>query len=296
MLPLGTYFPTALTNDIKANRMPIHVNALTEYSLEIQLDNPGRHNALTLQDCKDAHRAIKQAERDPSVRTIVVTGANQSFCAGADIDFLHDLQCLDTDDRRRALDVGSQLIKAHIRFHGPTIAGVDGPAIGIGASLALACDRVLATERSRFGLTFTSLGLPGGDMAASWLVARRAGSRAANTLFADAATIDAAAAAQLGLVDRIVESVVSADIARDADTRSEQVAPNAAAITKQQILELEGAFADLDWHMASQLDALVSAVGGHDFDEALRARSAKVAPVFERRQVGLKAHDTDDCP
>jgi len=265
--------------------MSLRVNTLTNWTMELQLNNPLHHNALTLQDWLEGEKIIAHAAQDPNVRTLIVTGSNRSFCAGADVAFLRQLQTMGTAQRRQSLEAGSRLVKALIRFPGATIAAVDGPAIGIGASLALACDSVFATERSRFGLVFTSLGLPGGDMAASWLVARRAGFRVASRLFADASTINAVEAAQLRLVDGVVDSIDCARIAQDADLRVARIAPDAAATTKRQILEMEGAFADLDGHMHAQLEALVAAVGGDDFNVALNAQARKVPAPFARRTV-----------
>ena len=246
---------------------------------ELVLDAPDRLNAATLQDWLDAIDALVRLAADRSLRGLVVRGNGKAFSAGADLGFLDDLRAMDDAERSDTLRKGSDLVRLLIRFPTPTAAAVDGACFGVGASLALACDRIVATPRAKFGFVFTGLGIPPGDMAATWLLSRRVGTRRAWQILQDAAVVTADDALALGLVDRIDDAPGSDALAAGLTWTAS--APAAVRTTKRQILEIEGAFEQLDAQMETQLAELTAAVGGPDFVEGLASVRERRAPRFD---------------
>ena len=241
--------------------------------LHLVLDAPERLNAMTLTDWDDLTGVLTKFGGDESIRGLVLRGNGKAFSAGADLGFLDELHSMDDGTRSATLRRGSDLVRLLIRFPVPTTAVVDGACFGVGISLALACDRVVATPKAKFGFVFTGLGIPSGDMAATWLLCRRVGTRRAWPLLESAAVVTAPEALAMGLIDEVAEGA-SAEIAAGLTwTRS---APAAVRTTKRQVLEIEGAFAELDAQMETQLGELTAGVGGADFVEGL-------ASVRERR-------------
>lgn len=249
---------------------------------QIVLDAPERRNASSQQDWLDLHAAVSElaagdATAADSVRGLLIRGAGDTFSAGAEIGLLQQLRELSAAERRALLATAADLVLRLIRFPAPTVAVVDGACFGGGASLALACDRVVATARAKFGFVFTNLGLPAGDMAASWLLARRVGSRRAWPILESGSVIGAARALELGLVDAVHEGSSEQVIAELDWPRG---GPSAIATTKRQLLEIEGAFGPLDELVRGQLDDLTAAVGGPEFAEGLASLVERRAPDF----------------
>jgi enoyl-CoA hydratase len=157
----------------------------------VTLDAPARRNALTLGLVDEIGAAFDAIESDPDVGAVVVTGAPPAFCAGADLSHLGSSQ-------RQGL---SHIYEGFLRVGRstlPTIAAVNGAAVGAGVNLALACDVILAGESARFDTRFIDLGLhPGGGH--TWMLQRRIGSQAAAALVLFGRTLDGRQAERAGL-------------------------------------------------------------------------------------------------
>lgn len=166
--------------------------------LTITLNRPRRKNSVTSlgwADLRDVFRSV-----DPRVdRVVVLTGAGETFCAGADL--------AGNDDSRSDIDnmriVGEACLALH-RIQVPTIAAVDGAAVGAGMNMALACDFVIATDRARFSEIFVRRALSV-DFGGSWLLPRLVGMARAKELVLLADFISAAEMRTLGLVNDVVE-------------------------------------------------------------------------------------------
>ena len=143
------------------------------------------------------------ALRRRSLRVVVVTGAGRGFCSGADVDRMagqeHDLR----GGRQRLQQGGHTFIRALHAIEKPTIAAVRGPAVGIGWSIALACDLVVASETARFSQIFRRIGLAP-DGGAIWFLTRRLGMAKAKELVFTARFVEAQEALGLGLVNHVV--------------------------------------------------------------------------------------------
>lgn len=172
--------------------------------VEVVLDRPEAMNAVSTAMADALTATGEELRGDTSVRAVVVTSSHEkAFCVGADLKERNGF----TDDDLRAQRPGNRLAyRALYDLPVPTIAAVDGHALGGGCEIALACDLIVAGPKASFALPEVSVGvIPGGG--GTQLLTRRLGwSRAADLIFT-ARRIDGEEGARLGLVDRLVEDV-----------------------------------------------------------------------------------------
>ncbi|MDH3047225.1 enoyl-CoA hydratase-related protein [Gordonia alkanivorans] len=166
----------------------------------ITLNAPERLNALDLDLLAELKEAIADTAATSTVGAVVVTGAGRAFCAGADLTGMFG------DLTRPTEEIRDHLKGVYASFLGlrdlaaPTIAAVQGPAIGAGLNIALACDVIIEGPRARFGPTFAAIGLhPGGGC--SWMLVERIGRSRAMAALLEGALIDADRAHDIGLAD-----------------------------------------------------------------------------------------------
>lgn len=167
----------------------------------VTLNRPERMNALTWEMREQLTEFFRRVRFDEAVRALIVTGAGGNFCAGADVTRMgHG----DIREGRERLQRGSQ---AYIRelhaIEKPVVAAVQGVCVGVGWSIALACDIVVCGASARFGAVFRRLGLaPDGGNA--WFLTRRVGMARAKELVFSARMVGGEEAAALGLVNHVV--------------------------------------------------------------------------------------------
>ena len=127
----------------------------------LTLNRPDSLNAWTRDFGRELKQAIEGDAADPSVRAILITGSGRGFSSGADLKAGFDPAPDDgmPDVRKELHELYHPIIAGVRRLEKPVVAAVNGPAVGIGASLALACDLVLAAESAFFGLAFVNIGL-----------------------------------------------------------------------------------------------------------------------------------------
>lgn len=198
----------------------------------VTLNEPERRNALTRELAAELAGAIDQLEGDDGVGAAVITGAGSAFCAGGD---LKTLQLADEDAIRAIYESFLRVARSTL----PTVAAVNGPAVGAGLNLALSCDVRLASTKALFDTRFMQLGVhPGGGN--TWMLRDLGGRQLATAmvLFGDA--LDGAAAERAGLAWKVVEhdELVPAAVAfaeKAANCRKELIAR-----TKQTILDMAG--------------------------------------------------------
>jgi len=173
----------------------------------IQLNRPERMNAIGELTRKQLAEAIKQAERDDAVRVVVLTGAGRAFCSGADVT---EMVTEGGGGMKTSEEVGNVLRNEYLpmltrlrTMPKPVIAAMNGPAAGIGASFALACDIRIATPEAYLLEAFVNIGLaPDGGV--SWLLPRIAGTGVAYEMFFTGRPLSAADAHRLGIINRLV--------------------------------------------------------------------------------------------
>jgi enoyl-CoA hydratase len=168
----------------------------------ITVNDPERRNAVTKQMSAALRAAVDAAESDPDVHALVVTGAGKAFCAGADLTALGEA----TEDGLRAIYDGF-LAVANCAL--PTIAAVNGAAVGAGLNLALATDVRIAGPAALFDPRFQKLGIhPGGG--ATWMLQRAVGPQAARASLLFGMRFDADAAVRYGLALQVADDPVAA--------------------------------------------------------------------------------------
>jgi 2-(1,2-epoxy-1,2-dihydrophenyl)acetyl-CoA isomerase len=173
----------------------------------IRLNRPEKLNAIGTLTRRQLSEAIKEAERDNAVRVVVLTGSGRAFCSGADVTEM--VQGGD-GGMRTPEDVGNVLRNEYMpmltrlrTMPKPVICAVNGPAIGIGASYALACDIRIAVPEAFVLEAFVNIGLaPDGGV--SWLLPRLAGTGIAYEMFFTGKPLTAADAHRLGVINRLV--------------------------------------------------------------------------------------------
>ncbi|MEV0729931.1 enoyl-CoA hydratase [Polymorphospora sp. NPDC050346] len=176
--------------------MPEVQTSVTDGVATITLNRPDRRNALTHELVDEFVAAIDTVEADPATRAIVVTGAGSAFCAGADLGALHGA------DEATLRGIYASFLRVS-RITLPTIAAVNGPAVGAGMNLALACDVRIAAGSARFDARFLRVGLhPGGGH--GWLLRRAVGPSAAAAIVLFGEVLDGARAEAVGLAWRCV--------------------------------------------------------------------------------------------
>lgn len=185
----------------------------------LTLNRPDKLNALNFALTEGLVQALKEADADPSVRVVIVTGAGRGFCAGADT---REFAVLTPDnqslvERRAALTTELQgLVK---QMSKPVIAAVNGYAMGGGSGLALSCDLALAGESARFGYPEVKHGIVAAIVMAG--LVEHVGRKAAFDLVATGRTLGAHEAQQLGMVNRVV---ADADLLDEARSLAQQIA------------------------------------------------------------------------
>jgi len=208
----------------------------------ITLNNPEMRNAF-LDDMHEGMQEIwMHLAADHSVRAVVLTGAGKAFSAGGNIpDFIRSYE--DTDHRRASLRGARRLMDAMAEFPKPVVAAVNGPAVGLGCSVAVSCDLVLIAESAFMADTHVNIGLVCGDGgAAAWPL--MIGLLRAKEYLLTGDRIPAAKAVELGLATRVVPD---ADLTTEAKALAHRLAeqpPQAIQETKRALnLHLQAAIA-----------------------------------------------------
>jgi enoyl-CoA hydratase len=175
---------------------------ITDRVALITVNDPDRRNAVTFEMSAALRAAVDGAEADPGVHAVIVTGAGKAFCAGADLTALGAA----TEDGLRKIYDGF-LAVAHCRL--PTIAAVNGAAVGAGLNLALAADVRIAGPAALFDPRFQKLGIhPGGG--ATWMLQRAVGPQVARASLLFGMRFDADAAVRHGLALNVADDPVAA--------------------------------------------------------------------------------------
>lgn len=202
----------------------------------IRFNRPDKMNAIGALTRQQLAEAIKQAERDESVRVVVLTGSGRAFCSGADVT-----EMVGDGGMRTPEDVGNVLRNEYMpmltrlrTMAKPVIAAMNGPAVGIGASYALACDIRIATPEAYLLEAFINIGLaPDGGV--SWLLPRMAGTGVAYEMFFTGKPLAAADAHRLGIINRIVPAERFEDEVKELATQIASQPRQALAAAKRAV-------------------------------------------------------------
>jgi enoyl-CoA hydratase len=244
------------------------------------LDNPDQRNAMSDAMTEAWTVAVADLAGDTTVRAVVVTGEGSAFCSGGNTSWIASEPDATVDDLRARMLPFYRAWLAIRSLEVPTIAAVNGPAIGAGLCLALACDIRYAARSARLGAPFVRLGMHPG-MAATWLLPEVVGAAAARDLLLTGRLVDADEALRLGLVSRVLDDATFPDEVLDTAASIAAAAPIATRLTKLALADGGHATYDaaLQWEALAQPVTLAT----EDLQEGIRAAREKRPPVFAGR-------------
>lgn len=251
--------------------MSVHIQTRRHgHLLEIRLARPDKRNAITAPMYAALADALVQAENDSSVRAVVLLGGDGCFTAGNDLTDLLESPPTASDAPVFAF------LDALARTTVPIVAGVDGDAVGIGTTMLLHCDLVLATPRARLRLPFVELGFVP-EAGSTHLLPRLIGHARAAELMLLADFLDAARACELGIVNRLVEPERLEEEVRAMAEAIAAKPPRAVRATKRLLKQNAGRLED-----AMRAEALTFAehMISAEAREAFRAFLEKRKPDF----------------
>ena len=240
----------------------------------LTLNSPAKLNAFDAERLLALREALDRAERDDSVRVVVLTGAGRFFSSGQDLVGLE----LEGLDLARTLEEDyAPLILRLVGFSKVTIAALNGPAVGAGANIALACDIVVAARAAYMQQVFVRIGLIP-DVGGTWMLPRIVGTKRALALALTGDRVSADEARAMGLIYRVFED---ADFADDLHVFAGGLA-SGPATAYRLIKEAFGKSGGQDLEAQLRLEARLQGEAGRtpDFLEAVNAFKAKRPPGF----------------
>ena len=238
----------------------------------VTLNRPDTRNAiLTFEDCDSIVRTLRDAEADPQISGLILTGAGKCFCAGGDLNGMRDRNGIGPlatpADTRANYRKGVQKIPLTLAdLEVPTIAAINGHAIGLGCDIAALCDLKVASSRAKFAASFVKMGIVPGDGGA-WVLPRAVGPAKAAEMILTGDAYSAAEAHAMGLINRVVEPEAVLDEALALAERIAVNPPRTVRLSKRllreaqhsrlsDILELSAAFQALAHETADHKEAL----------------------------------------
>ncbi|MFC8178546.1 MULTISPECIES: crotonase/enoyl-CoA hydratase family protein [Nocardiaceae] len=246
------------------------------------LNNPESRNPISeIETVAAIEDAVSEANRDPSVRVAILTGAGSAFSSGGNVKHMRDKQGMfggSPAELRQGYRHGIQRIpKALYHCEIPTIAAVNGAAIGAGCDLALMCDLRVASTTAKFAESFVKVGIIPGDGGA-WLLPRAIGMARASEMAFTGEAIDAATALEWGLVSQVVEP---GDLLDAAHTLAERVAanpPQVLRMTKKLLREGQHQSLESLLELSAAYQAIAHTTADHE--EAVDAMLSRRDPKF----------------
>lgn len=245
----------------------------------LTIDRPDRKNAIPSDGWPLLAEAFLEFERSPD-RVLVVTGAGGEFCAGADLSADRLAEGESVAEAHRRMKVVERAATALHRTTKPTIAAVDGVAVGAGMNLALGCDVVIASERARFSEIFVRRGLTV-DFGGTWLLPRAVGLQRAKELALSGRIVWADEAVRLGIAMEVVPVDHMLDRVTEVARSFLAGAPIGQMFAKQGLnASFESSFSEsIGWECQSQAIALKT----EDVIEGVAAFLQKRDPEWKGR-------------
>lgn len=248
----------------------------------LRLNRPDQRNALIeFEDIDQLCDALLQADRDPQVRAVVLTGEGRDFCAGGDLKAMRDrtgffaLPPIEMSEvyRRHIHRIPLTFEQTTV----PIIAAVHGNALGLGCDMACLCDIRIAADDAQFGEVFVRAGIIPGDGGA-WLMQRVLGYARALEMTLTGELVNAAEAHRIGLVSRVVARASLVDEALATARRFEQLSPEAVRMTKRLMRQAYGRSLGDVLELSAMMQPLCHKTDNHI--EAVTAVLERRAPQF----------------
>jgi enoyl-CoA hydratase/carnithine racemase len=243
------------------------------------LDNPDQRNAMSDEMTLSWVAAIDELVADRSLRAVVVTGEGSAFCSGGNTSWISSEPDASVDHLRERMMPFYRAWLSIRRLEVPTIAALNGHAIGAGLCLALACDIRYAARGAKLGLPFVKLGMHAG-MGGTWLLPDVIGEAAARDLLLTGRLVDADEALGLGMVSRVLDPATFLD---DVLATAEEVAGTAPIATRLTKVALQRGHADLEACLQWEGMAQPITLATEDLQEGIRASREKRRPDFHGR-------------
>ncbi|WP_044380579.1 enoyl-CoA hydratase/isomerase family protein [Streptomyces noursei] len=257
-------------------REPLRVEHRPNGVTVLTFDNPDRRNPMTGRLTAQWRRAMRSLRQAPDLRAVVITGTGPAFCSGADLGELADQHGQGLSGTRAQLSDFYRTWLAVRDLPVPTVAAVNGHAVGAGLALALACDLRYAAAEAKLGAPFVRLGLHPG-MATTALLAEAVGPARARELLLTGRLISGARAAALGMVHEALPADRVLPAALDVADEIAAAAPLAVRLTKSGLAQgqptVERALA---WEALAQPVTTAT----DDFREGVQARRERRHPHF----------------
>ena len=251
--------------------------ARRDATLILTLSNPGARNALHPDMYAAAIEALTTAERDDTVRAVVLTGADQFFCAGGNLHRLLENRAKAKSEQAESIERLHAWIEAIRDCPKPVIAAVDGAAAGAGFSLALACDLIVAGSSAKFVMAYVKVGLTP-DGGGSWFLAQALPRQLATEILLEGKPVLAPRLQQLGLVNRVVADGEALAHALDWADELAALSPNAVGRIKALVAEASGN--TLTQHFDAEKHSFVDSLHHRDAGEGITAFLEKRPPRY----------------
>ena len=246
-------------------------------TLVLTLSNPGKRNALHPDIAAAAIETLSTAERDDTLRVVILTGADQYFCAGGDLHRLIANRAQPKSIQAASIDHLHGWIEAIRDFSKPVIAAVEGGAAGAGFSLALACDLIVASSTSQFSMSYVNVGLSP-DGGGSWFLSQALPRALVTEILIGGKPIGAQRLFELGVINRLAVTGSALDTALQwADDLGKQ-SPHAVESIKALLRETSGT--TLGTHLQAEKNAFVESLHHRDAQEGISAFLEKRRPLY----------------
>src|SRR6059036_2495435 len=222
---------------------------------------------------------LDEIEADEAARVVILTGAGGHFCSGGDVKTMRAKRHTAAEGRARVESLNRMVLRL-VDFPKPTIAMVDGYAVGAGSNLALCCDLIVASDRAKFGELFCKIGLAV-DGGGTWFLPRLVGMARAKELVFTGDVIDAAEAVRLGLINRVVPAAELEETTRALAEKIAAGPPLALRLDKQMLNR--AASTDLSSALEAEASSQALAIASDDHAEGVAAFFEKRPPRFTGR-------------
>jgi enoyl-CoA hydratase/carnithine racemase len=247
-------------------------------TLVLTISNPELRNALGPEIYAAGVEALNVAETNPDVRSVVITGEGETFCAGGNLQRLLNNRQQPPAVQAQSVEGLHNWIEVIRTFPKPVIAAVEGPAAGAGFSLALACDLIVAAENAVFVMAYSNIALSP-DGGASWSLSQSLPRQLVNELLMLGERTTAQRLHQLGLVNRVSAPGSALDEALALAEKLNGRAPNALGSIKELVNEAPGA--TLTQQLGAERDHFVRNLHHANAGAGIEAFLAKKTPRYE---------------
>lgn len=265
-------------SDFHVDRDHLAVSRPADGVVLIELANPGRRNAMSMQMTDAWQRLVPMLGADRTVRCVAITGQGSSFCSGGDTGWIGSEPDASIGRLRERMIPFYRTWLAIRQLEVPVLAGINGPAVGAGACLALSADIRVAATSAKFSAPFLALGMHPG-MATTFLLPEVIGIAAARDLLFTGRTIGAQEMSRLGLASQVWDTPLLRGNLVDLATQIAAQAPLATRLTKAALRD--GGFDSLDESIRWEALAQPVTLAGPDLLEGLAAARERRAPRFD---------------